>query len=64
MNRLRRIVSLGILCLIFPSMYCAGFLDDLPLAPPPPTKQEPASSQDGTAKESPISFKAWEKPSV
>ena len=52
MNRLRRIVSLGILCLIFPSMGCAGFLDDL-LAPPPPTKQEPASSQDGTAKESP-----------
>lgn len=38
MNRLRRIVSLGILCLIFPSMGCAGFLDDL-LAPPlPPNK--------------------------
>nr|MBA3967167.1 M48 family metalloprotease [Nitrospirales bacterium] len=50
MNTFRTAVGLGILCLIFPAMGCAGFLDDL-VAPPP--KKESSSKSQAQPQEQP-----------
>ncbi len=51
MNRVRTVVGLGILCLVFPSMGFSGFFDDL-LAPAP-KKQQSSPAQNKSTEESP-----------